>query len=179
MQTTDADRLAILRQIIDYSIENGESLATFRSRAESILRDFDQPRRGLLEQALELQHAAPARRAAVEAEAQRILAEKGEHMPAGDYVAELSNSLFMEHVRLNPDLYRQILGANQQRPPPEIVPVNVIEVAARIIALLREHMAGMNAGDLQDALWLAFLGLNGPGAAAAALERYRVIIPSK
>jgi hypothetical protein len=75
MQTTDADRLAILRQIIDYSIENGESLATFRSRAESILRDFDQPRRGLLEQAIELQRAAPARRAAVEAEAQRRLSQ--------------------------------------------------------------------------------------------------------
>jgi hypothetical protein len=75
MQTNDADRLAILRQIIDYSIENGESLATFRSRAESILRDFDQPRRGLLEQALELQRAAPARRAAVEAEAQRRLSQ--------------------------------------------------------------------------------------------------------
>ncbi|MBG6673512.1 hypothetical protein I5I81_01735 [Pseudomonas aeruginosa] len=39
MQTNDADRLAILRQIIDYSIENGESLADFKARAEAVLRE--------------------------------------------------------------------------------------------------------------------------------------------
>ncbi|MFI8609500.1 hypothetical protein ACIGFL_14435 [Pseudomonas sp. NPDC077649] len=179
MHKIDAERLAILRQIVDYSIQSGESLASFRARAEAILREPDQPTQSLLERALELHRAAPARRTAVEEEAQRRLADKGENTPAGDYVAELASRLFMEQIRLNPDLCRQILGIDQQQPPSETEPVNVLEVAARIIALLREHLAGTNDGDLQDALWLAFLGLHGPGAASAALERYRVIVPSK
>lgn len=58
-------------------------------------------------------------------------------------------------------------------------PQELVDAVRRIVDLIRDAVAESKAYSLQDALWLAFLALNGPAAAACALERYRVITPSK
>ncbi|MCU8993070.1 hypothetical protein, partial [Pseudomonas aeruginosa] len=51
-------------------------------------------------------------------------------------------------------------------------PANSMAAAARIIAFIQEHISDTQSCSRMDALWLAFLGLNGPAAAKQVMECY-------
>lgn len=64
---------------------------------------------------------------------------------------------------------------NNQSTPPQ----NNAEAAARIITLVREHLPESQDYSQMEALWMAFLGLHGPRAAAAELRNYLPMLLSK
>ncbi|MDF5900229.1 hypothetical protein P4154_30095 [Pseudomonas aeruginosa] len=51
-------------------------------------------------------------------------------------------------------------------------PANSMAAAARIIAFIQEYISNTQSCSQMDALWLAFLGLNGPAAAKQVMECY-------
>ncbi|HHQ2758079.1 TPA: hypothetical protein ACSPMO_004846 [Pseudomonas aeruginosa] len=69
----------------------------------------------------------------------------------------------------------------QFSPPTEAkdseAPANSVDAAACIIAFIKQHIPDTQSYSRMDALWLAFLGLNGPAAAKQLIERYLPSIP--